>query len=231
MFDGPFRESILRRAQDEGRAEIRLHDLRTYTLNKHGKVDDYPFGGGAGLVMNVEPIDRALQAVRRDRPRAHTVLMSPSGRTFDQKKAWEFSRMEEIILICGRYEGVDARVSQHWVDAELSVGDFVLSGGEIAAMAVVDAVARLVPGVVGAPESLQEESFHDGLLEYPQYTRPREYKGHAVPEVLVSGNHQKIREWQRREALKKTARNRPDLLRHLDLTHEDRALLKELEIG
>lgn len=231
MFDGPFRESILKRAQDEGRIKIRLHDLRAYTLDKHGKVDDYPFGGGAGLVMGVEPIDRALETVKQDRPGAHTILLSPSGGRFDQDKAWELSQKEALILLCGRYEGVDARVSQHWADEELSVGDFVLSGGEIAAMAVVDAVARLIPGVVGDPASLEEESFSHGLLEYPQYTRPREYKGTVVPEVLVSGDHKKIKAWQRREALRKTARHRPDLLRKLPLSEKDRADLEEFEIG
>jgi len=231
MFDGPFRESLLKRAQEEGRVNIRLHDLRAYTLDKHGKVDDYPFGGGAGLVMGVEPIDRALEAVRQDRPGAYTVLLSPSGGRLDQEKAQALSEQESIILICGRYEGVDARVAEHWVDEELSIGDFVLSGGEIAAMAVVDAVARLLPGVVGDPASLDEESFSHGLLEYPQYTRPREYKGAAVPEVLVSGDHKKIKAWQRQEALKKTARNRPDLLKKMRLTQQDRALLEEPEIG
>ena len=153
MFDGPFRESILDRARQEGRLNVRLHHLRDYTLNKHGKVDDTPFGGGAGLVMNIEPIDRALQAVKKDRPGAWTVLLSPSGKKFDQKKARELSEKTEIVLICGRYEGIDERVAQTLVDEDLSIGDFVLSGGEIAAMAVVDAVARLVPGVVGDPFS------------------------------------------------------------------------------
>jgi tRNA (guanine37-N1)-methyltransferase len=227
MFDGPFRESILKRGQEAGALEIRIHDLREHTLNKHGKVDDYPFGGGAGLVMNVEPIDRALQAIRQDRPQAWVILLSPGGRRFDQARARELAGKEELVLICGRYEGVDERVAQTLVDEELSIGDFVLSGGEVAAMAVVDAVGRLVPGVLGDPASLSEESFNEGLLEYPQYTRPREYKGKTVPEVLVSGDHAKIKSWQRREALKKTARNRPDLLNNLRLTEEDRAALDE----
>lgn len=227
MFDGPFRESILERARQEGRLNIRLHHLRDYTLNKHGKVDDTPFGGGAGLVMNIEPIDRALKAVREEGPQAWSILLSPSGKKFDQKKARELAEKERIVLVCGRYEGVDERVAQTLVDEDLSIGDFVLSGGEIAAMAVVDAVARLVPGVVGDPASLEEESFENGILEYPQYTRPREYDGIEVPEVLVSGDHKKIREWQRQAALKKTARNRPDLLDGNDLTPEERELLKD----
>ncbi len=227
MFEGPFQESILDRAREEGLLNVRLHNLRDYTLNKHGKVDDTPFGGGAGLVMNIEPIDRALQAIKQDRPQAYTVLMAPSGKRFDQKKAKELAEKSQIILICGRYEGVDERVAENLVDEQLSIGDFVLSGGEMAAMVLVDAVTRLVPGVVGDPASLEEESFENGLLEYPQYTRPRDYKGSEVPEVLVSGDHKKIKEWQRKAALKKTARNRPDLIEQLNLTAEERAMIDE----
>lgn len=227
MFEGPFQESILDRARQEGLLNVRLHNLRDYTLNKHGKVDDTPFGGGAGLVMNIEPIDRALQAIKQDRPQAYTVLLAPSGKRFDQGKAKELAEKSQIILVCGRYEGVDERVTENLVDEQLSIGDFVLSGGEIAAMVLVDAVTRLVPGVVGDPASLEEESFENGLLEYPQYTRPRDYKGSEVPEVLVSGDHKKIKEWQRKAALKKTARNRPDLIEQLNLTAEERAMLDE----
>ncbi len=214
MFDSPFRESLLNRAQESGIVEIRTHDLRDYTLNKHGRVDDTPFGGGVGLVLNVEPIDRALEAVKKDRPKAHSILLSPGGYRFDQKKAWELSRKDEIILVCGRYEGVDERVSS-LVDEELSIGDYILNGGEVPAMVVVETVARLVPGVVGDEQSLEEESFVTEMLEYPQYTRPREYKGHQVPEVLVSGDHKKIEEWKRQAALKKTAKYRPDLYRKI----------------
>ena len=214
MFESPFRESLLNRARESGIVEIRTHDLREYTLNKHGRVDDTPFGGGVGLVLNVEPIDRALTAVKKDRPKAHSILLSPGGHRFDQKKAWELSRKDEIILVCGRYEGVDERVS-NLVDEELSIGDYVLNGGEVPAMVVVETVARLVPGVVGDEQSLEEESFASAMLEYPQYTRPREYKGHLVPEVLVSGDHKKIEEWKRQAALKKTAKYRPDLYRKI----------------
>jgi len=212
MFISPFSESILKRAQEEGLVEIAVHDLRDYTLDKHGRVDDYPFGGGAGMVMSVEPIDRAVEAVKQQSPGAHTILMSPAGKRFDQGKAWELAEKESLILVCGRYEGVDERVRQGVVDEELSIGDYVLSGGEIPAMAVVEAVSRLVPGVIGDEACLHEESFSQGLLEYPQYTRPREYKGFEVPDVLTSGDHKKIREWQKQEALKKTRRNRPDLI-------------------
>ena len=212
MFQSPFSESILKRAQEEGLVQIAVHDLRHYTLDKHGRVDDYPFGGGAGMVMSVEPIDRAVEAVKQQVPGAHTVLMTPAGKRFDQAKAWKLAEKESLILVCGRYEGVDERVRQCVVDEELSIGDYVLSGGEIPAMAVVEAVSRLVPGVIGDATCLHEESFSHGLLEYPQYTRPREYKGFEVPEVLTSGDHKKIREWQQQEAVRKTRRNRPDLI-------------------
>ena len=214
MFESPFSESLLSKAQDNGIVEIRTHDLREYTLDKHNRVDDTPFGGGVGMVMNIEPIDRALEAVKRDRPKAHSILLSPGGYRFDQKKAWELSRKDEIILVCGRYEGVDERVSE-LVDEELSIGDYVMNGGEVPAMVVVETVARLVPGVIGDEQSLAEESFSGETLEYPQYTRPREYKGHEVPEVLVSGDHKKIEEWKRQAALKKTAKYRPDLVRKI----------------
>ncbi len=214
MFDSPFRESLLNKAQDNGIVEIRTHDLRDYTLDKHARVDDTPFGGGVGMVMNIEPIDRALETVKKDRPKAYSILLSPGGYRFDQEKAWELSRKEEIILVCGRYEGVDERVSE-LVDEELSIGDYVLNGGEVPAMVVVEAVARLVPGVVGDEQSLAEESFSGKMLEYPQYTRPQEYKGYTVPEVLVSGDHKKIEAWKRQAALKKTAKYRPDLYRKI----------------
>ena len=217
MFDSPFCESILKRAQESGIVEIRTHDLRDYTLDKHKRVDDTPFGGGVGMVMNIEPIDRALTAVKKDRPKAHSILLSPGGYPFDQKKAWELSRKEEIILVCGRYEGVDERVTE-MVDEQLSIGDYVLNGGEVPAMVVVEAVARLVPGVVGDEQSLAEESFASEILEYPQYTRPRDYKGHAVPEVLISGDHKKIEEWKRQAALEKTAKYRPDLIKKSNRT-------------
>ncbi len=212
MFDSPFAESILKRAREKKLIDLYFHDLRAYTLDKHKNVDDYPFGGGAGMVMNVEPIDRALTAIKENRPQAHSILLTPSGKLFTQSKARELSLKKEIILICGRYEGVDERV-RLLVEEEISVGDYVLSGGEIPAMTIVDAVSRLVPGVLGDEESLNEESFSAGLLEYPQYTRPQNYKGWQVPDVLLSGNHKEIENWRREESLKKTATNRPDLLK------------------
>ena len=213
MFESPFGDSILQRAREEGLLDLRVHELRDYSLNKHKKVDDAPFGGGVGMVMNVEPIARAITAVKKEVPETRTILLSPGGRPFNQKKAWELSRLPSLTLICGRYEGIDERVRQHFVDEEISIGDYVLTGGEIPAMVLVEAITRLLPGVLGDPESVVEESFADDLLEYPQYTRPRDYEGLEVPEILVSGDHKKIRDWQRAEALKKTARVRPDLLK------------------
>jgi tRNA (guanine37-N1)-methyltransferase len=211
MFESPLSESILKRARDEGLLEITLHDLRDYTLDKHRRVDDCPFGGGVGLVMNVEPIVRAIEAVREDRPGARTILLSPGGQSFGQKMAWELSEEENLIFVCGRYEGVDERVL-NFVDSVVSIGDYVMAGGEVPAMVIVEAVSRLIPGVVGDESSIIEESFEGNRLEHPQYTKPREFRGLRVPEVLLSGHHRKIQDWQRKEALKKTAAIRPDLL-------------------
>ena len=213
MFESPFADSIIQRAWEEGLLDLRVHDLRDYSLNKHRKVDDTPFGGGGGMVMNVEPIARVIAAIKKEVPETRTILLSPGGRPFDQEKAWELSRLPSLTLICGRYEGIDERVRLHFVDEEISIGDYVLTGGEIPAMVLVEAISRLVPGVLGDPESVVEESFTDGLLEYPQYTRPRDYQGFKVPEILISGDHKKIRDWQKAEAVKKTARVRPDLLK------------------
>ena len=214
MFESPFGDSIIQRAREEGLLDLRVHDLRDYSLNKHRKVDDTPFGGGVGMVMNVEPIARVITAIKKEVPETRTILLSPGGRPFDQEKAWELSRLPSLTLICGRYEGVDERVRLHFVDEEISIGDYVLTGGEIPAMVLVEAISRLVPGVLGDPESVVEESFTGELLEYPQYTRPRDYQGFKVPEILVSGDHKKIRDWQKAEALKKTVRVRPDLLKN-----------------
>ena len=211
MFESPLNESILKRARDEGLLEITLHDLRDYTLDKHRRVDDCPFGGGGGMVMKVEPIVRAIEAVRENRPGARTILLSPGGQSFDQKMAWELSEEENLIFVCGRYEGVDERVL-NFVDSAVSIGDYVMAGGEVPAMVIVEAVSRLIPGVVGDESSIIEESFEGNRLEHPQYTKPREFRGLKVPEVLLSGHHRKIQDWQRKEALKKTAAIRPDLL-------------------
>ena len=212
IFESVFKESLIQRAQNTGILKIRNHDLRAYTLDKHKRVDDYPFGGGVGMILMVEPIARALESIKLINPNAYRILLSPSGNPFDQKKARELSKKEGLILVCGRYEGVDHRISEHFVDEELSIGDYVLSGGEIPAMVVVESVARLIPGVVGDSQSIEMESFETDLLEYPQYTRPREFRGYEVPDVLTSGNQAKILEWQKNQALQKTARIRPDLL-------------------
>lgn len=212
MFESPFGDSIIQRARDEGLLDIRVHDLRDYSLNKHKKVDDTPFGGGVGMVMNVEPIARAITEIKKEVPDTRTILLSPGGRPFDQEKARELSGLSSLTLICGRYEGIDDRVRLHYVDEEISIGDYVLTGGELPAMVLVEAISRLVPGVLGDPESVVEESFSNDLLEYPQYTRPQDYEGFKVPEILVSGDPKKIRDWQKAQALKKTAQVRPDLL-------------------
>ena len=211
MFESPFGESILKRAQDEELIEIVLHDLRDYTLDKHRKVDDSPFGGGVGLIMNVDPIVRAIELIKEKRHHARAVLLSPGGKPFNQKMAWELSREESLIFVCGRYEGVDERVL-NFVDDAISVGDYVMAGGEIPAMTLIEAVSRLIPGVVGDENSVLEESFEENRLEYPQYTKPREFRGLKVPDVLFSGHHKRIQDWQFKESLRKTAAMRPDLL-------------------
>ena len=211
MFECPFGDSIIHRAREKGLLEIQVHDLRDFTLNKHRKVDDTPFGGGVGMIMNVEPIARALEAIKKEVPKARTILLSPGGKPFNQKKASQLAHQESLILICGRYEGIDERVRLHFADEEVSIGDYILTGGEIPAMVLVETVSRLIPNVLGDSESIVEESFAGGVLEYPQYTRPRDFKGFKVPDVLVSGDPKKIRAWQKAEALKKTESVRPDL--------------------
>ena len=211
MFESPFGESILKRAQDQELLNINLHDLRKYTIDKHRKTDDHPFGGGVGLIMNVDPIVRAIEAIKETKPRARSILLSPGGKSFNQKMAWELSREEDLIFVCGRYEGVDERVL-NFVDDAISIGDYVMAGGEIPAMVLIESISRLIPNVVGDESSLVEESFEGNRLEYPQYTKPREFRGLKVPDILLSGHHKKIQDWQLEEALKKTAEIRPDLL-------------------
>ena len=211
MFESPFGESILKRAQDQELLNINLHDLRKYTIDKHRKTDDHPFGGGVGLIMNVDPIVRAIEAIKETKPGVRSILLSPGGKSFNQKMAWELSREEDLIFVCGRYEGVDERVL-NFVDDAISIGDYVMAGGEIPAMVLIEAISRLIPNVVGDESSLVEESFEGNRLEYPQYTKPREFRGLKVPDILLSGHHKKIQDWQLEEALKKTAEIRPDLL-------------------
>ncbi len=210
MF-APLYESVIGRAVSGGKLNIKVVNIRDYAENKHFKCDDYPFGGGAGMVMMPQPIGSAIEAVDPDH-RAHRIYMSPRGRVFTQKRAVELSELGDLLILCGHYEGVDQRVIDLYIDEELSVGDYVLTGGELPAMVVCDCVARYVEGVISG-ESLKDESFSAGLLEYPQYTRPAVYKGLSVPEVLLSGNHEKVDAWRREQSLEITRKNRPDLLK------------------
>jgi tRNA (guanine37-N1)-methyltransferase len=213
MFVGPLDESILRRAREAGLIDIHLHDLRSWATDRHRTVDDYPFGGGAGMVMKPEPLVTAIEAIQAEaEPRATVVLLTPQGRRLDRALVAELAARPRLLLVCGRYEGVDERVREHAVDLEVSVGDVVLSGGELPAMLVIDAVARRKPGVLGGAGSLEEESFEGGLLEYPQYTRPATFRGEAVPEILLSGDHGAVDRWRREQALERTRRQRPDLI-------------------
>ena len=266
FFRGPLDYGIVRRAREAGLIEIAIHDLRSFTHDRHRTVDDRPFGGGEGMVLKPEPIFECLEAMAvtprdeglRSSVRETVILLSPQGQLFNQGVAQELVGRERIVLICGRYEGVDERVSEYLADREISVGDFVLSGGELGAAIIVDTVSRLVPGALGNAASSQQESFTDcahisqnkgyvrhprgnepplstcasgGLLDYPHYTRPAEFRGMKVPDVLVNGNHDEIRRWRRRKALEKTLANRPDLLNGTELSKEDRKLLAEIETG
>ncbi len=228
MFKGPFAESMIKLAQEKGLVEIDIHNIRDYATDKHRTTDDYPYGGGAGMVMKVEPLVSCIEAVRKRRANTKIVLTSPRGRLFTQSVARELAGEEALTIICGRYEGVDERVSELYVDEEISIGDFVMTGGEPAAIVMVDAVTRLIPGVLGSCESAEDDSFSNGLLEYPQYTRPPEFRGRDVPPVLLSGNHGDIARWRRRESLKKTLLVRPELLQGLDLSCEDSEYLASL---
>jgi len=230
MFEGPFRESIVGKAIEAGLVTVAVHNLRDYTTDKHRTADDAPYGGGGGMVMKPEPIFRAVETVLgEERSSTRVILLSPQGRLFTQELAWELAVQKRILLICGRYEGVDERVGQHLVDDEISVGDYVLTGGEIPAMVIVDAVTRLLPGVLGDPGAAMKDSHARGLLEHPQYTRPAVFRGYPVPDLLLSGDHAKIARWRRREALRRTFERRPDLLKKADLTEEDKEYLRGLE--
>lgn len=213
-FDGVFDDSIIRRAVERGLVGIRIEDIRSYSTDRrHHTVDDYPYGGGAGMLMRPQPVADAIRASRKrlEGRRTSVALLSPQGRVLTHEYAQELCGLEALVLVCGRYKGIDERVRERFVDCEISIGDYVLSGGEIAAMAIVDAVTRLVPGTLGDRESAETDSLYDGLLEPPQYTRPEEFEGMRVPEVLLSGNHARIREWQREQAVERTKKLRPDL--------------------
>jgi tRNA (guanine37-N1)-methyltransferase len=225
MLAGFLLGGVARKALEKGLLEVFVHDLRDYTHDKHKQVDDRPFGGGAGMVLKPEPIFEAVEAVRKNR-RSRVLLLSPQGARLDSALARKLSRVPQLILICGRYEGVDERVSRHLVDGEISIGDYVLTGGEAAAWVVMDAVSRFIPGVVGKGESVRRDSFFEGLLDFPHYTRPRDFRGMKVPQVLFSGNHAKISDWRRREALAKTRKVRPDLLAEKKLVPGGRKTLE-----
>jgi tRNA (guanine37-N1)-methyltransferase len=229
MFSSPLAESLLKKAVDKGVLEIRIRNLRDYTADKHRMTDDYPYGGGAGMVMKPEPVVRGVEEIKATHPEARSILLTPQGEPFQQSLARELSAHTHWILICGRYEGLDERVRLTAVDREISIGDYVLTGGEIPALVLMDAVSRYVPGVLGCAGSVEEESFTRGLLEYPQYTRPPVFRDLAVPEVLLSGNHAQIERWRRRESLRRTLARRPDLLDRAPLSAEDRAFLEELK--
>ena len=228
MFSSPLRESILGRAVEKGLIQIQTINIRDFTLDKHQVVDDAPYGGGQGMVMKVEPIARAIESVKAQNPSARTIYLTPQGKPFHQDLARRLSTQSHLILLCGRYEGIDERVRELFIDEEISIGDYVLTGGELPAMVLVDAVSRFIPGVLGSDRSAEEDSFFNSLLEYPQYTRPVEFKGCRVPEVLLSGNHSAISLWRRKEAIRRTSLRRPDLLAKASLTDEEKGLLEEV---
>jgi tRNA (guanine37-N1)-methyltransferase len=228
-FEGPLRASILGRALEGGVAQVELHQIRNYATDKHQMVDDYAYGGGPGMVMKPEPLAAAIEAVRdMATPHGRTILLTPQGRLLNQGVVEELAAEERLILVCGHYEGFDERIRQHFADDEVSVGDFVLSAGELAAIVVIDAVVRSLPGTLGSAESLLEESHSDGLLEYPQYTRPAEFRGWKVPDILLSGNHGEIARWRRRQRVIRTAQRRPDLIDKACLSDEEKRLAESV---
>jgi len=234
MFQGSFSSSVLKRAVDRKLVNINIHNIRDYTHDKHRTVDDYAYGGGAGMVLKPEPVFEAVEAIKSGAlvdqalDKLPVILLTPQGRLFSQRIADELSKYGWLILICGRYEGVDERVREHLVTDEISIGDYVLSGGELAAMVVVDAVVRLLPGVLGSEASLLDDSHVAGLLEYPQYTRPAVYRGWAVPQVLLSGNHAQVAEWRREQSILRTLERRPELLDKANLCLEEKQLVARL---
>jgi len=226
MFFSPLSFSLLKKAQEKNLVNITLHDIRNWTEDPHRMTDDMPYGGGCGMVMKVEPIDKALSVIKNPPDNPIVVLMTPQGEVLNHQMAIKLSQEKQIIIICGRYEGIDERIREHLVDREISIGDYILTGGELAAMVLVDAVSRFIPGVLGNPASITSESFADNLLEYPQYTRPSIYKNWAVPDILLSGNHAQILQWRKLESLKRTYRRRPDLFKKIKLSADEQ---KEIE--
>ncbi|WP_227395555.1 tRNA (guanosine(37)-N1)-methyltransferase TrmD [Jeotgalibacillus aurantiacus] len=230
MFDGVFGESILKKAKEKGAVDYNVTDFRQFSGNKHNSVDDYPYGGGAGMVLKPEPIFEAVHQLTQGTEKApRIILMCPQGERYTQKKAEELSKEEHLVFICGHYEGYDERIREHLVTDEISIGDFVLTGGELGAMTVIDSVVRLLPGVLGNDESAVKDSHSSGLLEHPHYTRPAEYNGHKVPDVLLSGNHSKIDEWRMKESLRRTWTRRPDLLDVYPLSDQQKKWIEEIK--
>jgi len=226
VFPSYLETSILKRARDRGLIEVRVHNIRDYTNDKHHTTDDTPYGGGGGMVMKPAPVFEAVESVLTPQPACPVIMLTPQGRVFDQRVADELSRHAHIALICGRYEGIDERIREHLVSDEISIGDYVLTGGELPALLVVDAVARLLPGVLGDPTGAEDDSHASGLLEYPHYTRPPEFRGWEVPEVLLSGDHAKIEKWRREQSLIRTLTKRPDLLEKAELSEKDRKFIE-----
>lgn len=230
MFSSPLNYSLLKKAQDKDLIEIFIHNIRDWAEDKHKMTDDAPYGSGCGMVMKVGPVDKALAAVKKKEMNPLVILMTPQGELFNQRIAAELATKRQIVIICGRYEGVDERIRRHLADREISIGDYILTGGELSALILIDAISRFVPGVLGNMRSVEGDSFSDGLLEYPQYTRPADYKGWKVPDVLLSGNHVQIENWRREESLRKTYRRRPDLLRKARLSPADKEILKKIKL-
>ncbi len=228
MFEGVFGASILKKAQEKGAVELAVTDIRDYSGNKHKQVDDYPYGGGAGMVLKAEPMFNAVEAITEGR-KPRVILMCPQGERFTQKKAEELAKEEDLVFLCGHYEGYDERIREHLVTDEISIGDFVLTGGELPAMTVIDAVVRLLPGVLGQADSHIQDSFSTGLLEHPHYTRPSDFRGMKVPDILLSGNHAKIDAWREEQSFKRTLERRPDLLEVLELTPKQLAIINQLK--
>ncbi|HHU64360.1 MAG TPA: tRNA (guanosine(37)-N1)-methyltransferase TrmD [Clostridiales bacterium] len=230
MFDGILTESIIARGIDKGLLKVNITDIRDFANDKHKQVDDYPYGGGAGMVIKPQPVFDAVEHVKAANPDSNifTIYTSPKGVKFQQSLAELWAREKEhLLIICGHYEGIDQRVIDNLVDQEVSIGDFILTGGELAAMVIIDAIGRLIPGVLGNRQSCQDESFSQGLLEYPQYTRPSKYRNFTVPEILLSGNHKEIENWRRKQAILSTAKRRPDLLKNVELTEEEKIYIRE----
>lgn len=232
MFEGPFGHSIIKRAREASLLAVNITNPRDFAYDKHRIVDDAPFGGGSGMVMKPEPVFRAVESIveTSNTCKRRVILMCPSGYRLDQVKVKELAQYEQLVLLCGHYEGIDDRVREHLVDEAISIGDYVLTGGELPAMIVVDAVARMIPGVLGSSDSAQQDSFYNGLLDFPQYTRPRDFDGMQVPEILLSGDHAKINRWRRKQSIKNTFERRPDLLQKIELSSEDQKLLDEIII-